>query len=50
MTLGAVYQHLSDLEEKGLVTSQAEGKRRLLKITEKGRRFLEVLDDLRILL
>ncbi len=50
MTLGAVYQHLSDLEEKGLVTPQAEGKRRLLKITEKGRRVLDALDDLRVLL
>jgi threonine synthase len=50
MTLGAVYQHLSDLEEKGLIVSQSEGKRRYLTITEKGRRVLSALDELRELL
>jgi len=39
VTLGAVYQHLSDLEEKGLIVSQTEGKRRYLLITEKGQRY-----------
>jgi threonine synthase len=50
MTLGAVYQHLSDLEEKGLIVSQTEGKRRYLLITEKGRRVLAAMDELTILL
>ncbi|MBL7168830.1 threonine synthase [Candidatus Bathyarchaeota archaeon] len=50
MTLGAVYQHLSDLEEKGLIVSQTEGKRRYLLITEKGRRVLTAMDELTILL
>lgn len=50
MTLGAVYQHLSDLEERGLVVSHAEGKRRYLEITENGRRVLAALDELRVLL
>jgi len=50
MTLGAIYQHLSDLEKRGLITSYTEGKRRYLKITERGRRVLAALDDLRILL
>jgi predicted transcriptional regulator len=50
MTLGAVYQHLSDLEKKGLITSQIDGKRRYFEITEKGNRVLSVLDELRILL
>ena len=50
MTLGAVYQHLSDLEEKGLIVSQIEGKRRYLLITEKGRRVLAAMGELTILL
>ena len=50
MTLGAVYQHLSDLEDKGLIVSQSEGKRRYLTITEKGRRVLSALDELRELI
>lgn len=50
MTLGAIYQHLSDLEKRGLISSYAEGKRRYLKITESGRRVLAALNDLRSLL
>jgi threonine synthase len=50
MTLGAIYQHLSDLEEKGLITSQTEGKRRYLLLTEKGRRVLAAMNELRVLL
>jgi threonine synthase len=50
MTLGAIYQHLSDLDERGLIVSQTEGKRRYLLITEKGRRVLAAMDVLRILL
>nr|MQY82954.1 hypothetical protein [archaeon] len=50
MTLGAIYQHLSDLDERGLIVSQTEGKRRYLLITEKGRRVLAAMDELRILL
>jgi len=50
MTLGAVYQHLSDLEDKGLIVSQLEGKRRYHTITEKGRRVLAALNELRVLL
>ena len=38
------------LEEKGLIVSQTEGKRRYLLITEKGRRVLAAMDVLRILL
>jgi predicted transcriptional regulator len=50
MTLGAIYQHLSDLDERGLIVSQTEGKRRYLLITEKGRKVLAAMDELRILL
>jgi threonine synthase len=50
LTLGAVYQHISDLENKGLISSKTAGKRRYLKITKKGRRVLSSLDELKVLL
>ncbi len=50
MTLGAIYQHLSDLEERGLIVSSSEGKRRYLEITERGKRVLSALDELQVLL
>jgi DNA-binding PadR family transcriptional regulator len=50
MTLGAVYQHLTDLEKRGLVSSKVEGKRKILEITSRGKRVLNSLDDLQILL
>lgn len=50
MTIGAVYQHLTDLEKKGLVKSTPKGKRKELEITERGKRALEALNDLQVLL
>ncbi len=50
MTIGAVYQHISDLESRGLISSMVKGKRRYYEITEQGRRVLVALDDLQVLL
>jgi threonine synthase len=50
MTIGAVYQHLADLERKGLIISIIDGKRRYIELTEKGQRVLYALDELKILL
>ncbi len=50
MTLAAVYQHLTDLEKRGLVSSKIEGKRKILEITSRGKRVLDSLDDLQVLL
>ena len=50
MTIGAVYQHLTDLETKGLIKATQKGKRKELEITERGKRALEALDDLQVLL
>ena len=50
LTLGAIYQHLSDLEKRGLISSHTEGKRRYLKITIRGKRVLDALNELRSLL
>jgi len=50
MTIGAVYQHIADLEEKGLISSSLRGKRRYYEITDRGRRTLSALVDLQVLL
>lgn len=50
MTLGAVYQHIYYLEERGLITSRIMGKRRYLSLTDKGKKALRALEELRDLL
>jgi DNA-binding transcriptional ArsR family regulator len=50
MTIGAVYQHIADLGERGLISSNVRGKRRYYEITERGKRALSALDDLQVLL
>jgi len=50
MTLGAVYQHLTELEERGLIASFVDGKRRYFGITSRGLNVLKALDDLKSLL
>ena len=50
MTIGAVYQHIADLEKRGLISSNIRGKRRYYLITERGRRALSAMDDLQVLL
>ena len=50
MTIGAIYQHIADLEKKGLVISVAKGKRRYYEITERGKKVLLAMADLQDLL
>ncbi|KYH41394.1 MAG: transcriptional regulator [Candidatus Bathyarchaeota archaeon B26-2] len=50
MTRVAVYQHLNDLEKKGLTTTYSREKRKYFRITERGRRILQMIDELKILL
>lgn len=50
MTLGAVYQHLSELEDRGLITSHMEGNRKYFELTTRGRNVLKALDELKSLL
>ena len=50
MTLGAIYQHLSELESRGLITSYQEGKRRYFELTTRGRNVLRALEELKSLL
>ncbi len=46
ISLAAVYQHLYDLETKGLIYRKKEGKNVLYFITETGKRILDALDIL----
>jgi len=50
MTIGAVYQHIADLDKKGLISSIVKGKRRYYEITERGKRALSAMDDLQVLI
>lgn len=49
VSLQAVYQHLSELEKKGLVVGRLIKERKLYCLTKKGRRILEALKELRSL-
>jgi threonine synthase len=50
MTRAAVYQHLNELSEKGLVVSYEKGKKKFFEITQRGKQALRAIDDLKLLL
>ena len=50
VTRAAIYQHLNNLSKRGMVTSYSKSGRKYFKITERGRRALKALDDLKMLL
>jgi threonine synthase len=50
MTRGAVYQHLNDLSERGLAVVHEKGGRKYFRITERGKRVLRAIDELKVLL
>jgi DNA-binding PadR family transcriptional regulator len=50
MTRVAVYQHLNDLAVRGAVTSYLKDGRKYFRITERGKRALLAIDDLKLLL
>lgn len=49
MTRAAVYQHLNELSEKGLIVGRAKDGRRFFKITERGKKVLRAFSDLKVL-
>jgi len=49
MTRAAIYQHLNELSEKGLITSYTKNGRRFFKIMERGKKVLQAMDDLKLL-
>lgn len=50
MTRTAIYQHLNELQSKGLITIRVEGGRKYFSITERGKRILEALNEIKALL
>lgn len=50
MTRGAVYQHLNELEAKGLVVSYEESGKRFFRVTERGRKVLAAFDEIQQLM
>jgi threonine synthase len=50
MTRAAIYQHLNELSEKGLIVGYAKNGRKFFKITERGKKVLHAIDNLKLLL
>ncbi len=50
MTRAAIYQHLNDLSKRGAVTSYKKMGRKYFRITERGKRALGAIDELKTLL
>lgn len=50
MTRGAIYQHLTELHEKGLIASYIKDRRKFFKITQRGKKVLQAINDLKLLL
>jgi len=50
MTKAAIYQHLNELSEKGLIVSYEKDRKKLFKVTQRGKKVLRAIDDLKLLL
>jgi len=50
MTRAAIYQHLNELSEKGLITGYTKNGRKFFKITHRGKKVLQAIDDLKLLI
>jgi len=50
ITRAAIYQHLNELSEKGLIVSYEKSGRKFFKIAERGRKALQAMDELKLLL
>jgi threonine synthase len=50
MTRAAIYQHLNELSKRGVVTSYNKDGRKYFRITERGKRALDAMDELKMLL
>jgi predicted transcriptional regulator len=49
MTRAAIYQHLNELLKKGLIVSYTKDGKKFFKITERGKKVLQAIDDFRLL-
>jgi threonine synthase len=50
MTRAAVYQHLNELSEKGLIVAYEKGGKKFFRVGERGKKVLAAIDDLKLLM
>ena len=50
MTRAAVYQHLNELSDRGLVVGYEENGKKFFRITERGRKVLAAFDEIQLLM
>jgi threonine synthase len=50
MTRGAIYQHLNELSEKGVIAGYPKSGKRFFRVTQRGKEVLHAIDDLKSLL
>jgi threonine synthase len=50
MTRAAVYQHLNELSDKGLVVGYEQNGKKFFRITERGKRVLAAFDDIQLIM
>jgi threonine synthase len=50
MTRAAVYQHLNELSEKGLIVAYEKNGKKFFRIAERGKKALAAIDDLKLLM
>jgi threonine synthase len=50
MTRAAVYQHLNELAEKGLIVAYEKSGKKFFRIVERGKKALAAIDDLKLLM
>jgi threonine synthase len=50
MTRAAVYQHLNELSEKGLIVAYEKSGKKFFRMVERGKKVLAAIDDLKLLM
>ncbi|MBS7288627.1 MAG: helix-turn-helix transcriptional regulator, partial [Candidatus Freyarchaeota archaeon] len=50
LSIQAVYQHLDDLQQRGIVEEYYKGRRKYFRLTQKGRRVLKALEEISLIL
>jgi threonine synthase len=50
MTRGAIYQHLGELSQKGLIRSYSKKDKKYFSITQRGKEVLHAIDNLKLLM
>jgi threonine synthase len=50
MTRAAIYQHLNELSEKGLIVAYEKNGKKFFRVVERGKKALAAIDDLKLLM